>query len=302
MAAGDGAMSGHLIHVGCPKAGSTFLQRWFAAHPGLDYAEGGIAGFRDVYQIAALAAVPSAPGRCRVTSSEELTAPRPNLGRTQVDYESGGETGIKGGQSRACAMLAALFPGARILLVTRGFSSVILSSYSQYVRTGGTEDLETLLAEGRDSPWDYDHLIGLYERAFGADQLIILPWELLRDDPSSFLDEIEQRLGLESFPWTSCRPNASLSAAEMRWYPRLGRRLLSLPLPGRLRQRLFRLYLRGALRNRLASPIALLQRFRPAPPVTAALIGDQALDEFRGKAEKLRSLPLYAPYAGDYLL
>ncbi|MGH2941655.1 MAG: hypothetical protein ACRDLN_02605 [Solirubrobacteraceae bacterium] len=40
---------GHLIHIGVPEAGSTFLQRWFATPPKLGYVEGGPAGFATVY-------------------------------------------------------------------------------------------------------------------------------------------------------------------------------------------------------------------------------------------------------------
>jgi hypothetical protein len=35
----------HLIHIGYPKAGSTFLQESFASHPELAYRKGAIAGF-----------------------------------------------------------------------------------------------------------------------------------------------------------------------------------------------------------------------------------------------------------------
>jgi hypothetical protein len=45
-------MSRHLVHIGYPKAGSTYLQRWFASHPQLAYREGGIAGFPNVYALA----------------------------------------------------------------------------------------------------------------------------------------------------------------------------------------------------------------------------------------------------------
>src|SRR5262249_37217403 len=42
-------MTGHLIHIGYPKTGSNFLRAWFAQHPQLAYADGGIAGFLDAY-------------------------------------------------------------------------------------------------------------------------------------------------------------------------------------------------------------------------------------------------------------
>jgi|GEM_PF-5080405 len=44
-------MRGHLIHIGFPKSGSTFLQEWFRQHPQLFYAPGGLGGFYNVYEI-----------------------------------------------------------------------------------------------------------------------------------------------------------------------------------------------------------------------------------------------------------
>src|SRR3954467_7065515 len=70
-----GAMTRHLIHIGFPKAGSTFLQHWFAAHPQIAYAKGGNAGIEGAFAIVDAALSPAAPQRWRVTSAEALTAP-----------------------------------------------------------------------------------------------------------------------------------------------------------------------------------------------------------------------------------
>ena len=51
-------------------------------------------------------------------------------------------------QVAACDALGALFPTAHVLLVTRGFRSLILSSYSQYARTGGAVEIEDFLRGG----------------------------------------------------------------------------------------------------------------------------------------------------------
>ncbi|HEY0153586.1 MAG TPA: sulfotransferase [Longimicrobium sp.] len=298
----------HLIHIGYPKAGSTFLQHWFASHPQLAYQPGAIAGFHDVYSIARSAASPQREERYRVTSFEGLSVPMPDAGERVVDYRRTGAVDPATRETRACELLAALFPGAVVLVVTRGFRSMILSRYSQFLRTGGDVELPVLLASAlgtADAPpearievehWDYDALIGKYRAAFGAHGVVVMPYELLRDDPAAFTAALEARLGLDPAPPPPGRVNASLTGEEMAWYPRLARAVRRVPLAS-----LHRLYAGAAFTNRLRLPIRLLQRLRPATPVTAAMIPDAALEPFRGVADSLRSDPLYAPYAAEYL-
>lgn len=290
----------HLIHVGFPKAGSTFLQRWFAGHPDLRYAEGGLAGFRDVHDVISHAASESAARLWRVTSAEGFLAPRRKPGSSLcdvvVDYEG---DGMAESQRRACHTLAALFPEATILIVTRGFRSMILSSFSEYVRSGGVGRLEDL--SGTEMPWNYDGLIDLYRAAFGADRVIVLPYELLRDDQNRFLRTLEARLGVGLFDGPVGRLNPSLSEAEMHWYPRIGRLVQGLPLPRRLRDAIFRRYVRVIFQGGLSWVAAGLSRLS-GPSSSVALRLDPAdLDQCRGKAERLRGIPEYGLYAKDYL-
>lgn len=297
----------HLIHVGYAKAGSTFLQQWFETHPQLLYSPGGIAGFYDVYALARSGALPDGDERYRVTSYEGLSAPRADAGDHMVDYRPDQQDpAIR--QTRVCELLRALFPNAVVLIVTRGFRSMILSSYSQYVRSGGDMDLPTLVAtvlEHRDprlnalltvEHWNYDRLVGQYRAAFGADGVVVMPYELLRDDPVAFTRALEGRLGLDPGPVERERVNVSLSGEELAWYPRLARIARKVPSG-----RAYRLYVGAAFTNRLRLPIRVLQRLRPAAPVNASVIPDEVLEPFRGLADSLRDDPLYAPYAADYL-
>ncbi|HZF96570.1 MAG TPA: sulfotransferase [Allosphingosinicella sp.] len=298
----------HLIHIGYPKAGSTFLQRWFEQNPQLSFRGGGIAGFGSVFDVARTAALGKADVRYGVTSCENLSAPLASAGAEFVDYAAD-VLGPRERQRQACALLAGLFPDATVLIVTRGFASTILSNYSQYVRSGGPAPFEALVAHaaasgGEDGDslvsvehWDYDALIRDYEQAFGAGNVILLPYELLRSDPSAFLAEIERRLGLDRFPAAAERVNAALSAAELAWYPRLSW------AASRLRpRRLSRLYRRLAFAGRLGPLVRVLQRVKPLDPVTPAMLPREVVERFRGRAERLGSEPLYAPYADEYLL
>lgn len=297
----------HLIHIGYPKTGSKFLQRWFADHPEIAFDPIGIGGCRDVYDLVRKAAAPDPLVRLRVTSSEVLATPDARAGLRQPGDEREPHGPDPAAQQRTCATLAALFPEAYILLVTRGFRSILLSGYSQYVRIGGDLDFYVFRPpdpsagkHGRHA-WDYDSLIGLYEAAFG-DRLIILPWELLRDDATGFTGEIERRLSLSHFAPAPQPLNPSLSPEGLRWYPRLTRLVRRLPIGAALRRALLRLYVPRIGGRRAEALVRLLQRVRPATPVTAGLVTDDMLDFCRGKAERLRGNPLYAPYRREYLL
>lgn len=296
-------MTRHLLHVGYPKTGSTFLQRWFEAHPQLAYIEGGIAGFRDVYSIARENAVVHDPPLYRVTSAEVLTAPIPDAGKSVIEYEKVSNVRVATAQLQVCSTLASLFANATVLIVTRGFRSMILSTLSQYARTGGDRDLLEMVRTAHEQhdprflqSWDYDTLIAAYRSAFGVDNVFVVPYELLRDDADAFIRTLAGRLGIDPFPAERERVNESLSPVELYWYPRLTRFMRHIPV-----RRLRAAYVDVAFRNRLRGPIAALQRLRPGTPFTAASIPDGLVDLFRGHAESLRGNPLFAPYAAEYL-
>jgi hypothetical protein len=301
-------VTGHLIHIGYAKAGSSFLRSWFALHPQLAYAEGGIAGFADVHSLVREGAAHGGEPLYRVTSSEGLATPHSEVGRAVVDHREIDRGAVPSAQAKVCRMLAALYPTAHILIVTRGFRSMILSSYSQYVRTGGSESLETLcrmaggVAASRQAPWKYDFLIGQYRQAFGERNVIVLPYELLRDDAAAFLGEIAKRLGPADIGTLPEPANPSLSVVELAWYPRLARRIRSLPLGTWGRRKAWDLYVRAAYANQLRTSIALLQRLRPIPPATDAALTPELMDGFRGFATRLRDEPLYRGYAREYLI
>jgi hypothetical protein len=289
-------VTGHLIHVGFPKTGSNLLRRWFREHPQLAYADGGIAGYRDVYEVALEAVAPRKHVLYRVTSSESFTTPSRAMGSRHFKHET--PVDMIAGQENVRDALMAIFPDAYVLIVTRGFRSMIASSFSQYVRSGATVQFEEFLDQMSviDAPWDYDRVILMYQQAFGAERVIVMPWELLRDERDAFARGIEQRLGLTHFPVPSGLENPSFSPVELSWYPRMTRIVQRLPLGETLK----RLYLRGVFANRFRSVIAVLQRVRPRRLSTSAAVPERIMAALRMKARSLRDNPLYARYAADY--
>jgi len=297
-AAGRGTV-GHLIHIGYPKTGSTFLQHWFGANPQLDYAIGGLAGFLSIGHIVKRSAIGPRRVMCRVTSEESLSMPRPHVWQPP-------SLDLAEAQAEACTLLAELFPNARILLVTRGFRSMIRSVYAEWVRRGLGLNLADFCARMAETTGgdllDYDHVIALYQRAFGADQVLILPYELLRDDPVAFVRELESWLGLDHFPPNLHRVNTAISSHELYWLPRIARVARSLPLPAGLRRRLRDNFHILAENLRVRRALHLAGRLRPDLKVTDDMVPADFVESCRGKARRLRALPLFAPYGEEYLL
>ncbi|WP_242097925.1 sulfotransferase [Sphingomonas sp. CROZ-RG-20F-R02-07] len=285
----EGPAPRHLLHVGLAKAGSTLLQQWFAAHSQLRYRIGGIAGFSSTSDMMFADASTARPA-WYVTSEEGLASP----------YDGSSTLPIAERRKQVCATLKDLFSNAKVLIVTRGYRGMILSSYSQYVRTGGEAPLEAVAADAAETGvWHYDALVALYRRAFGQDAVIVMPYELLRDDPRRFADLLADRLQIDRCALPTGWPNRSLTPIELRWYPWMSRKMRQLPLPGPLKRPIASQYAKAVFDNRLARPIRLLQRLIVRPPVVQA--GDALVARFIGQADGLASDPLYRAYAAEYL-
>jgi hypothetical protein len=303
-------MTKHLIHIGYPKAGSTFLQAWFAQHPEIRYLPGGLGGFHNIHEICRPA---EATYKYFVTSCEEISTPHQNSGGLRL--ESGRRqqtrpTPVKEDQKKVCSVLSDLYPGSRILIVTRGFREIIMSGYSQYVRTGGVLHLEEMcqqlsdcLRTEADHYYDFDYLIELYAAAFGEDNLIVMPYELLRDNQPAFLSVLEGKLGVAHIEPDFGRLNPSLSPEELYWYPVISRSVLGLASRlGEARfRRIYGWYAGKTMKNKLGRAIRIARRLKPGRKITAADFPSEILQLCQGKATRLKDDPLYAPYAAEYL-
>jgi len=282
-------MTRHLLHIGYAKTATNFLRAWFDAHPQVAFTRGGFAGFARLPDIAAPAALSAEPPRLRVSSSELLATPHAEVGNA-VRYARPGDA-FAADQAHVCVTLAGLFPNAEVLIVTRGFRSMILSSYSQYVRTGGTQSLADFAASGQvNGAWHYDRLVSAYSHAFGRDRLILLPWELLRDRPADFVAHLETRFGLEPGPVPKERPNQALAPAQLQAQLRFNRAVVRAPRP------VAGLYARAAAADRL--PLGALTLFGKGE---AEALDPALLEAYRGQAASLAAEPLFGPYAADYL-
>ena len=123
------------------------------------------------------------PGRCAIFSSERL----------------GGHPLSNGfDRGQLCDRIKQVYSDARILIVIREQRRMILSNYMENLKGGGAGTLQHYL----DGKWDtscsaltfhyfmYDRLIRLYHSAFGAENVLVLPFEMISADPDSFINRI----------------------------------------------------------------------------------------------------------------
>lgn len=91
-----------------------------------------------------------------------------------------------------------IFPDGKILVVLREQVSGILSNYFQYLSEGGTLDLKNYLNtkyDGRrpgfcSNYFKYHYLISFYQKEFGKENVLVLPYELLSSNKIMFIDNI----------------------------------------------------------------------------------------------------------------
>ena len=295
-------MAPHLVHIGWAKAGSSILQDWFAAHPQIAFARTGILGVRRVFDLANGKAPDPAAIRLRVTSEESLATPHATAGAgTLAPMASSPGMAPEG----VCETLRDLFPGAWILIVTRGYREVLISSYSQAVKLGTMGYFPgwdpDYCAEGRPGfgKWDYPRVIRCYEAAFPG-RVIVLPYELLRDDPGAFLGALEQVFQLDHRPLPPGIANPSLSPVELAWYPFFSRFIRYAPIPAALKRPLLRGYLRAVSRGRLRGLARACQRARPRRLPGADTINDAVLATLSSQPDWLRDREAYGKYAAFY--
>lgn len=244
--------------------------------------------------------------RLRVTSDETFSTPHGTAGEDIIGHLAAKALASTPTPEQVCEHLRDLFPEAVVLIVTRGFREVILSSFSQGVRRGGMHFFSAWLENfGRPDhhafgKWDYDRVAGCYEAAFPG-RVIVLPYELLRENPEEFIRHLEGRFGLGHVPLAARVINGSLSAAELAWYPLFTRFVRYAPLPRWPKQRMMRLYFSAIKGRRFRGFAEACQRLVTLRLPTADMVDASIVARFSPNAQNLRSRSVYGKYLRDYL-
>lgn len=205
-------MTQKIIHIGCPKAGSTFLQHYFSEHPDIDYDAMDFEDFKRTGHLNESIADKKVTAPFRVLSEEAFSVAGIKVERVGVTYQELPD--VQQHQLNTARRLHQLFPNAKILMVVRSFETLIPSLYSQYVVKGYRSDFETFLKEYESAfseQFNYDFLYQTYVDVFGESNVLLLPYEMLKESSSKFISIIEDYFGLSNYEFISKSVNKSLS-------------------------------------------------------------------------------------------
>jgi hypothetical protein len=222
-----------LVHIGYHKTGTTWLQ--WSVFPNAEAGFSRVGGVRHFIGVNPFDFEPEivrkdlepkirkaqAQDLVPVVSSERLSG-NPHFG---------------GYDSKIIAdRLAAVFPNARILVVIREQTSMLVSIYKQYIMRGGAASFRQYVTPPgpsfrqhvtpsrsraarlpifRFDFLEYHRLIGYYQHLFGAPNVLVLPYELLRTQPKTFLERIGEFVGVPATRAEFQRMNVSPSALTL---------------------------------------------------------------------------------------
>jgi len=188
-----------LFHVGLPKAASTFLQR--RLFPALD------AAFLNVQ----VHPRPEAPSLLRRGSTAFLHCAdeaRAAINAAGQDVIVSSECFVLGTTAeqlfdykKRAECLREIWPSAKILVVLRRQDDFCRSLYVNTLKKAYPYPPARLLGleaggdpeDGRSYPYtilDLDRIVATYENLFGAENVLTIPFELLKDEPSNFIEAI----------------------------------------------------------------------------------------------------------------
>ena len=291
------------LHIGYPKTGTTFLQRAvFPSAQSMNFIPSSSIG-NELSMITHQCDL-SFDAKATKLSLERHFRPGINL----ISYEAliGDFHRLKLMNSKVIAdRLKMLFPSARIVVTVRNQYDLMESLYKQYLQRGGVKRFRDFVnyqngAFGPTHPqwnlsvdiamFNYLRLLDTYESLFGRENLLVVPYELLQDDPKGFTRILFSWMGLEEVPsFKNEFYNTGYGAAQMSLARLFNRFLrselnegslipaLSLPGIGKIDAGRFRGVLQSSLSRRLLGK----------KPITDHDMKKQVHDHFAGSNREM---------------
>ncbi len=239
-------MSRLFIHVGYPKAGSTWLQRFL-----FDNADAGFAHVAPMQEHLRNFAIPYEMDfdaeACRQAYEARITEIE-SEGLVPVISSEALVGDIHGGGFESLQRLSQLkktFPEAKILMIIREQQEMVFSVYKEFVGQGGVTRIQVLfdppyfpsfLPRFKFSHYQYHRLIERYQEVFGKENVLVLPLEMLHASPTEYITRISSFAGIKPFfelPY-SHKENKSWRAATYVAKRYLNLFLMRSPLSGNL--------------------------------------------------------------------
>ncbi len=303
-----------LIHIGFGKAGSTFIQDWFRKHPELlyEYFEG-IAGFRNVTEISK-SVIEGKLEKIKyfVTSDVMLSAAWNtfdwNFAQGVFELKSISGEQIRSRQTEVCKTIYEIFPRSKILVITRGYSSILKSAYSEYIKAGGHLDFKSFLINCEHIlhySLDINYLVNLYSEYFGKDNVIVMPFEFLCEDQYKFISILEGKLNLTHAEIELRKLNPALNEKEIVGLRSFSKQLLvplTKKLPNKIAKYIYAQFYKNLGRSKPFKKFIKLFNGVFNSTSVELVFPDGYLDQFREKGTSLKANSLYNDYLESYLL
>jgi len=193
--------SNMLIHIGYHKTGTTFLQKNFFSLKDIGFDSHDYFFREKIKELLVL------PGPFDYSLSRAKDYFYPIIDRSiengfipVISHERLSGALHCGGYDKVILAhrLAELFPEAKILMCIREQTSIIYSSWAQFIIKGGTQGLREYISPPRQvafpcfklEHFDYHKMMQLYSSLFRREQILVLPYEDLVKDNNHFLSQI----------------------------------------------------------------------------------------------------------------
>ncbi len=291
-----------LLHIGYPKAGSSFLGNWFHKHPDIIFQDFSIGGFYNTQQLMdASVSQKDYSDKIFVIRDTKFTTPH------SEEYKK--FNNIETIQQRIALTLYSLFPNAKVLIITRGFESAIKANYSQYVKEGGIIKFSELIQKHKNSRWlpfNYSFIIESYKNLFGKDNVLVLPFELLKTNQDTFLYKIEKFLEITHLKFPQNVSNPSLSPQGMEFIRRVNTTIYYLfYIFGPLQPFVYKIHIKilDAIKTKSWNNfifITLSKSVKKKPLEIESI--REIRDRFYGYSNSLKDLPDFQLYKKEYFI
>jgi hypothetical protein len=289
------------LHIGFSKAGSTFLKNWFSGHPDIF-----LGSFKSYDALSTYVEEIDKDSRAK---SFVLSNHIFNLFKWSFDEpldEWMRRPDLEKYQGNMCEMLSNIFPKAKIFFVTRGYSTLLQSFYSEYLKTGGRLSFQEMLNEHNtvflQKAYNYGYLINLYRAAFGKENVITIPYELLKDSSNVFIKTLEDTFEVNEYSFSFESVNPSLDVKSLYWCRTISNVTFKISrlFGTKMGNSLFSFYTYALLRGYFNFLIKIFKTFSKKQEALNVL--PKYLEAFKGQAEVLKSYPHYSQYYAEYLI
>lgn len=205
-------------HIGYHRTGTNFLQR--EIFPKLPLFRPESSAWRQVIEGRAAGYYQQQDATCNPDSLPMLISSESLSGTLEED------------RPQIARLLADLNREVRILVVVRRQPDIFRSLYAIHVKQGHRTAFRAFaLRLAANRRCDYAAMLARLHKELGREQVMALPYEMLRDSPQGFVAELCRFLGAPPPAFDPARVNASWPDAEIRLRRLLNRAQLK---PGRL--------------------------------------------------------------------